>query len=401
MRILIISPKLPWPPFSGGKIRVYETLRYLSNNHNVTLITSVREDNQRKYRKYLQRFCGKIEVHTISRKTIAVVGRLIKGVVSGTPLIQAFHYDNILARKVWNHTNKNNYDIIQVEHSYMSKYIGAIDPNNKAKKILSLHNVESLRFQREIKYTKYDKRRFVLMWDNYFFPDWEETAINFYDGVVVVSEQEKKWIRANTSSKNIKIVPNGVDTKYFSPTERTNLQKSIVFTGLMDYYPNIDAVNWFCDEIWPILLKKYPNLHFIIVGSKPTKKVIDLTNRKGVFVTGEVEDVRSYIADSLAFIVPLRSGGGTRLKILQAMAMEIPVISTTIGAEGLEINPDTDILIADNKKQFIDKLDDVLQSKIKSKSIGKEGYKLVRNTYDWNICLSKLENFYVEVLGRS
>jgi glycosyltransferase involved in cell wall biosynthesis len=168
----------------------------------------------------------------------------------------------------------------------------------------------------------------------------------------------------------------------------------------MGYPPNVDAAVWFCTEILPVLQRKIPNLVFKIVGRDPAPQILELGKKDSVEVTGTVTDIRSYVAGALALVVPLRSGGGTRLKILEAMAMERPVISTSVGAEGLEITPGADILIADDAGQFVRHIHSLMKSPETSNRIGKAARRLVMEKYDWRVCLSGLEHLY-ETLLRS
>jgi glycosyltransferase involved in cell wall biosynthesis len=167
----------------------------------------------------------------------------------------------------------------------------------------------------------------------------------------------------------------------------------------MDYPPNVDAAGWFCTEILPALKRKIPHLVFKIVGKNPHPQILKLGKRSGVQVTGTVADIRGYVAGALALVVPLRSGGGTRLKILEAMAMERPVISTSVGAEGLEITPGIDILIADDAEQFVEQVQALVKSPETSNRLGRAGRRLVMEKYDWRVCLSGLERLYGTLLG--
>src|SRR5262249_51877510 len=158
--------------------------------------------------------------------------------------------------------------------------------------------------------------------------------------------------------------------------------------------PNVDAVLWFSDTVLPALQIKIPSIRFKIVGSRPHSKIIELAKRNGIEVTGEVPDIRPYLAEASALVVPLRSGAGTRLKILQAMAMECPVISTELGAEGLDVVHGQNILIADTVDQFITHILKVTLSPETSVPLGKAACQLVRNKYDWQRCLGGFENLY-------
>lgn len=400
MNILLISPWLPWPLYDGGRIRIFETLRHLSRRHDVTLAAGVLRAEDMERAPAVRELCRDVVTTIISHRTGAVLSRLSRGVLSRRPLIQSFYYDERLAEKVRDLTARAAYDIIQVEFPFLAPYLKAVDPRSRAKKILTMHNIESLRFERELQLSQWGNRKLVLLGNHIFFRAWEKEAFGQFDGIVTVSDAERSWVQRHAPNATVEVVPNGVDTSYFSPV--APLAKGdpyIVFTGAMDYPPNIDAARWFCYEILPVVQCRFPEIGLKIVGKNPRSQVLELGKRRGVEVTGTVADIRPYVAGSLALVVPLRSGGGTRLKILEAMAMERPVISTTVGAEGLEVTPGTDILIADDPQQFVDQVERLLRSPEQAELIGRAGRLLAVKKYDWRICLGGLDRLYDALLG--
>jgi polysaccharide biosynthesis protein PslH len=400
MNILLLSPWLPWPLYDGGRIRIFETLRYLSRRHCVTLVSSVCRSDELDHASAIKDFCQTVITTVVPNGTRSVVSRLSRGVLSRRSLIQSFYYDARLAEKVKELTSRVAYDVIQVEFPFVAPYLNAVGPRSRAKKILTMHNIESLRFERELQLAHWGKRRLVLLGNHLFFREWEKKALRQFDGIVTVSDLERTWVQQHAPRTMVDVVPNGVDTEYFhrSPIASTSTPY-IVFTGAMDYPPNIDAAGWLCNEILPSLQHCVPDVCLKIVGKNPHPRVLEFGRRKDVEVTGTVADIRSYVAESLALVVPLRSGGGTRLKILEAMALERPVISTTVGAEGLDINPGSDILIADDTQQFVNQIRSLLESPEKAEAIGNAGRRLVTGKYDWRVCLGGLERFYGKLLG--
>jgi glycosyltransferase involved in cell wall biosynthesis len=190
-----------------------------------------------------------------------------------------------------------------------------------------------------------------------------------------------------------------VDTDYFRAVPSSTAALSLVFTGAMSYPPNIDAVVWFCERVWPGLRRQWPDLCFHIVGRAPAATVRALARGDGVRVVGEVADVRPYLADAAAVVAPLRAAGGTRLKILEAMAMGRPVISTSLGAEGLDITDGVDIVLADTADEFTSAVSDVLRSPELASRLGAAGQRLAVAKYDWQRCLRPLETLYRRLLA--
>ena len=401
MKVLLLSPWLPWPPYDGGRIRILETLRYLSRRHSVTLLTPIYRGEETGHIAALRGLCQNIVTVELSNRTGAVLSRLSKGLLQGRPLIHSFYYDKQLAMRIRDLTSQTDYDIIHVEYSFLTPYLDAVCPRSRAKKILAMHNIESLRFERELQHSQWSKRWLFLLGDYLLFRNWEARALRKFDGIIAVSDTERSWVQQNAPETAVEIIPNGVDMDYFRPDSAvaSNGNPYVIFTGAMDYPPNMDAAAWFCDEVFPVLKRRMPKLGFKIVGKDPHPQILELGRKDGVHVTGTVADIRSYLARALAVVVPLRSGGGTRHKIPQAMAMERPVISTSIGAEGLEVNPGTDILIADNAERFVEHIHALAKSPEASKRIGRAGRRLVMDKYDWRVCLSRLERLYGSVLA--
>lgn len=400
MRILLLSPWLPWPPHDGGRIRVLETLRFLAARHQVTLLTHVTSQQERQHVDALRELCESIEVRFVSAERLHRIGRVALGMLQGYPVIQSIYFSRELASLLRRLTDENRFDVIQIEFSMIARYARAISTRCTAKRVLSTHNIESLRFEREIPLSRWGLRRLALTINGWLFPAWEQKSLQQFDGAVAVSEYDRDWLRRHLPGGVVGLVPNGVDCTYFQPDPAARVGASLVFTGVMDYPPNIDAVVWFVEEIFPRLRARFPELRFDIVGARPGAEVLALRDRPGVKVTGEVPDVRPYVRQAAAFVVPLRSGGGTRLKILQAMALGCPVISTRIGAEGLEVAHDETLLFADDAAQFQQQLERLFESQDLRQRIVNQGRELVTGRYEWQGCLLGLEDLYRQLSGR-
>jgi glycosyltransferase involved in cell wall biosynthesis len=215
-----------------------------------------------------------------------------------------------------------------------------------------------------------------------------------FDVCVCVSAEDADRLRSISPSAKTDVVPNGVDLDYFSPTKTKENESQIVFVGSMNWSPNEDAVLYFCDQIFPLIKAQTPKMEFYIVGSNPTERVLKLKNIKGVVVTGLVDDVRSYISQSAVFVVPLRIGGGTRLKILQALAMKKAVVSTSVGCEGLGLGHKEHLFVCDNPDEFADSVILLARDKALRHNLGENGRKLVQDQYDWKSISLKLDTIY-------
>ena len=222
---------------------------------------------------------------------------------------------------------------------------------------------------------------------------FEENAFKWGDGCTVVSCKDLIFIEDLGLSYKAAVIENGVDTKYFHPIENKINKSTLVFTGSMDWRPNQDAVLFFVNDIFPLLKEEIPELKVFIVGRNPPQNIINLGSQEGITITGTVDDVRPYISKSTLYIVPLRIGGGSRLKILEAMAMKKPIVSTSIGAEGLEVTHCKDILLADTPTDFCSHCIQVLHNHHLSESIAQNGFELVHKKYKWASIGKKLSNY--------
>ena len=226
---------------------------------------------------------------------------------------------------------------------------------------------------------------------------FEKKTFSTADGMTVVSGMEKEYLNSFCQQSNIQVVDNGVDLQYFTPSKNTPKPNSLVFVGSMNWRPNQDAVSYFVTEIFPAIKKQIPELTVHFVGKEPTKQLLRYNEIEGIHVVGGVPDVRPYIEDASLYIVPLRIGGGTRLKILEAFAMSKPVVSTSIGAEGLHVTDHEDILIADSPQQFVQAIKTALTNKPLSDSLAEKGRTLVEHRYSWDSIANTLEQFLINL----
>ena len=198
---------------------------------------------------------------------------------------------------------------------------------------------------------------------------------------------------------NAEVIPNGVDTELYQPDHEAEEDATLIYTGSMDWFPNEDAAIYFIDEILPTIQKKRPNLKFYVVGQFPSERLKRYGNRPGVVITGRVDDVKPYIARATVYVVPLRIGGGTRLKILEALAMGKAVVSTSVGAEGLNLRAGEEIMIADEPAKFSDGVLQLMENGCMRRELGDNGRRRVETEYDWRQIGEKLQGLYEAVVA--
>ena len=401
MKILLLAPWFPWPAFDGGRIRVLETIRYLAERHEVSLVAPVARPEVAQQAQPLQALCERIEAPTATFPPLAMLAGWADGLPGWRPIAQCAVYDPKLARAVRRLTSRQRFDIVQVEFSFAAAYLRAIEPRSGARTVLTMHNIETARFERELRFPQPWLRRIAMRSDRLLAPGWEKAAVGSFDGVAVVSEPDLAWVRRHVPAAVVELTPNGIDTARHAPLAFAPPPTGpcAAFTGVMDYPPNVDAAVWFCEEILATVRARLPEFVFKIVGRDPTPQVRALARRPGVVVTGQVPDIVPQLADCLALLVPLRSGGGTRLKILQAMALGRPVVATPMGAEGLEVIDGETILLAETAGQFADHLVALASSSELRDRLARQGRALVEARYDWRQCLAGLDRLYDRLLS--
>src|SRR5258706_6642715 len=223
--------------------------------------------------------------------------------------------------------------------------------------------------------------------------EFEQRALNEFDSHIVVSEPDAERLRRMNSGARIFVIENGVDVSYYAG-EQSAGKKRIVFVGSMDYHANIDGAINFARNVWPVVRKQKPELLFTIVGRDPSAEVRALSSKDGVEVTGSADDVRPFYREAIAAVVPLNVGGGSRLKILEAMAAGVPVVSTRLGAEGLDSSDGENILLTDDPGQIAEAVISVIDDHESQKRLIEGGYTLVRERYDWSTLGAKLLDQY-------
>jgi glycosyltransferase involved in cell wall biosynthesis len=287
-----------------------------------------------------------------------------------------------------------DFDLVHLDSIHMMRYT---EPFARPQRVTyNWHNIESEAMRRFAESTPSLMRRIYAKATARKLEALEREILANAFGHIVCSEREKAQLGAIAPSARVEVIENGVDCAYFAGLDKAPVRKRIVFVGKMDYHPNIEACVRFANSTWPLLRDQFKGFTLSIVGSSPAASVEALRNIPGVEVTGTVPDVRPYYRDALAAIVPLRVGGGTRLKILEAMAAGVPVISTSLGAEGLAVSPGYDILIAgpDDHGAWVRHLLDLRQSEERRQEITARAHRLVEFRYDWSSLRQSLIETY-------
>lgn len=401
MKILIIADYLPYPLIGGDRIRIYNLLCRVARHHEVSLVAFLdNPDDAVDGVKHLKQFCARVEaVNFRTRSRLARVPGLFGYVVAGKPPELKLLHSEEFVEKIKHLVSMTDFDIVQIEHSRMGLYLETLPLNMRFKSILMFHNFTSQQYGRVSHVEKRWGRKLRTWANSVAMGYWEPRYAEKFDRCTTVSKADQELLMKANPRLQVDVIPNGVDIEKYQPLPLPpeNSSPSLLFIGNMEYPPCVDAVLYFCMEIFPRILRLIPNVELWIVGRDPQSEVLQL-NGGNIHVTGRVEDVIPYYQQCHVCIVPLRAGGGTRLKILEAMALGRPVISTMIGCEGLNVIDGEHLLIDDDPYQFADKTIRLLLDQELCQRIAINGRKLVEEQYDWDKVAGKLMQVYTDML---
>ena len=399
MRVLQFAPRVCWPLDTGAKLRNYHLARVLALRARVSLLAFTDHD-------FLSDSLSRIydQVVTVKRGSAYTPAKVARGILGKTPLPVLNYTTDSMKRALEKLLGENDFDIVQVESIHLMSYLPILRPARQPLIVVcDWHNIESELMERYSEREPGLLRRAYASKTARLMSEFEKRALQEFDAHVTVSERDAERLRHLNPEARIFVIENGVDTALYSDQEigarDVSLARRIVFVGSMDYHANIDGAMNFSRNIWPRVRARRPELAFTIVGKDPSAEVRELAQLPGVEVTGTVTDVRPFYREAVAAVVPLNVGGGSRLKILEAMAAGVPVVSTTLGAEGLEVRHDENILIADTNEQFAEAIINLNENEAQRQELSHAARALVSSRYDWSSLGDELFRTYEELLS--
>ena len=385
MRIVWLKTELLHPIDKGGKIRTYQMLRELRREHEVTYLTlddgQAAPDALERASEYAHDVI-RVPFRQAAKRTPRFYAELARNAASPLPYAVAKYRSPAMRDALRRVLRENGADVVVCD--FLAPSIN-VDRDLGCPTVLFQHNVEAAIWARHAQVASHPVKKL------YFHEQWrrmrafEASECRRFDHVVAVSVEDEETFRRDYGVQQVSNVPTGVDTDYFRPSgARERQPRSLVFTGSMDWLPNEDAITFFAREVLPLVRAQVPDVTVTVVGRNPPAHIRALAaDTPGIRVTGSVPDVRPHLEEASAFIVPIRIGGGTRLKIYEAMAMELPVVSTTIGAEGLPLRAGVDAVIADEPAAFAAAVVSVLRDPAQAAHIGRTGAERVRREFSW------------------
>ena len=390
-KILIVSPYSPYPPIHGGAVRMLALLERLQPTADVTLLSYGDTDAELDPRSLaeLRKRCH--EAVVLERDTSAVGGLLAPAKTRGfwsTTMTETLEY----------FLDREDYDVLQVEYTHMAHVL--LPPARGLLRVLVEHDISYVSMARASASSSGGPARLGAWFDWMRMLRYEIDAVEAADLVLTMSATDRTLLGEFTATDRIVPIPNGVDCGRYAFTSEGREPQSLLFVGFFRHEPNVEAVRYFCSEVLPLVRKHCPDVHFRIVGAYPPEVVRQLGTMPGVEVTGRVDDISAYYRQSTLFVTPVLQGSGTRLKLLEAMASGCPVISTTIGAEGIDIVDGEHALIADTAPAMSAAIERALAEPDLRRALAERARALVAARYDWNVITTQLLDAYRKATPR-
>lgn len=387
MKILIVTPRMPYPPYRGDKLKIYNLAKHLSKSNEVQILTFVRNNVELADAKFIQDLG--VEIECIRFPLWRSLMNMLFTLFSKKPFQVGWFYSPRMKNKIMQVLTENKFDAIYFHLIRCAQYLNSTY-NSSALKIIDFTDAVSLYLKRYAEIEKNLLKKILIKIEQSRVASYERVAEKF-DKLFICSEVDKKYLLENGLKADIGVLRNGVDLDYFTSSEEQFDTDRIIFTGNMPYFANYDAVLFFVLRIFPKILKKIPKAKFYIVGQKPPRRVRNLAS-SNIFVTGFVNDIKTEYLKSAVNVAPMRFGAGTLNKIIESIALGVPVVTTSIGATGLPLELQKYIFVSDDVDEFANLIVMVMKkSEIRFK-LYPEAKKKLRELLDWSIIVKEFGN---------
>ncbi len=394
MRVLLLTQVLPYPPDSGPKIKTWNLIKYLARRHAITLVSFVRGD-QSKETEVLRQVCEEVYTLPMERAAWRDGAALMRSFLNRQPWTMVRDARGEMFALVERLINERHFDIVHADQLNMAQYAAR---GNGLPKVLDAHNALWVLYKRLAEtLPASNPLRWLYARDWKLLKEYEGEICRTFSGTLAVSAEDAAALEeaARRPLKAV-VVPIAIDADEMAPVERLPQAEHILHIGTMFWPPNVDGILWFLNEVFPLIRQERPQAQCDIVGSRPPAEIL-AWHGKNVNVTGYVEDPLPYIRQAGVMIVPLRAGGGMRVKILNALSQELPLVSTAIGAEGIALQNGVHALIADTPADFAAAVLRLLEDKALARRLGRNGRRLILERYDYRSACAPVDELYREV----
>lgn len=406
MQILFLAQIVPFPPNAGPKVKTWNVLRFLSQQgYRITLVSYVRPE-ETQYLPDLEKICEAVHAVPIRRSRIADAGYLLRSYLTGRPFL--IERDDLPSMQtlVNQLVREGNFQFIHADQLTMVQFAlraAKVASGTKPKVIFDAHNAVWSIVERMQENSRWFLKP-VLGVEAARVKHYEGELMQTVDHVLAVTEIDRagleealKFSKSASGSRAapVTVVPIAVDTTQLQPIHRQPTSKNIVTLGTLHYPPNADGIRWFFTEVFPLVRQRVPDATLTIIGNHPPQDFLDLAARDPkIKVTGYVPELPPYLEKSALMVVPVRAGGGMRVRILEAFAYAMPIVTTTIGLEGIQAELERDVLVADTAADFAESVSDLLENPANQEALSRNGRRLAETKYDWQVVLSAMQTVY-------
>jgi len=389
--MLFLTTRLPFPPIGGERVRPFHFIKHLSKNWKITLVSFVESDIEARQVKNCPL---KLEnIHTITLPRIRSYINCVGGLFSKAPLEIPYYASQKMRQLLQRELQTNKYDLIFCHLIRMAPYVENI---TGVKKVLDICDALSLRYSLSCKLHKGPSKLIELI-ESKRLGDYEARISEKFNLNLIASVKDKAYLEQKVGAKDLAVVENGVDLEACESGQTQTDYKKIVFFGNLRTFHNIDAVQYFYKEIFPLVKKKIQGARFVIVGASIPKCILDMAKDNSVSTLSGVEGIDPHIKDACVSVAPMRIAVGVQNKILQSMALRIPVVTTTLGLGGLQARAGQDILVADNPRDFADKVILLMQDSSAREGVRQKAYSLIREKYLWSNSVNRLNDLLLHI----
>ena len=394
MNILYLTQRPPYPPNKGDKLRAFNEIKYLSKNHTIHLFSLTDNRNDLAYIDDLLQFCKTVDI--VYKSPIVSKVHSLLALPSTTPLTLRYFFSRKLEQLINKAIQNENIEVIFVFCSSMAQYVDGIP---EIPKIIDFVDIDSEKWKQYAVRSKFPYS-FIYQREYEYLKKYEKKIATSYSHCFLVSQKEvDDFHNLVYESPSITALPNGVDLEKFYPLTIEKEENSLVFTGAMDYFANVDAMVHFCSDILPLIRKKIPKIKLYIVGSNPSKEILHLGKcNDNIVVTGFVDKVQPYMARSMVFVAPMTIARGVQNKIIEAMAMGLPVVCSSLGHEGIEAKKGEEILVEDINEQFANQVIKLLSIQSDRAKLSASGHQAIERHYSWDSNLKPIDTLLNQLL---
>jgi len=401
MRILLLTQILPYPPDSGPRVKTFYLLKDLARRHEVTLVSLVRSAEEAAGVEALRGLCHAVYTVSLRRSRVRDAYHLLRSLLAGDSFLMRRDDSPKLRTLLAELTARERFDIVHADQLNMAQFALSLPAGAR---VLDEHNAVWTIVQRMAAHSSY-ARRLLLELEGRRLRRYEAAICARFDALLTVSAPDLAFLQlaaaeAGVALPSASVIPIAVDAHGAPPVEREPNPLTILSMATMFWPPNVDGVLWFAREVYPLVRRAVPAARFIVMGARPPATVRQLAAEDpSISVTGYVADPRPYLEQTAALIVPVRAGGGMRVKILEALARGLPIVSTTIGYEGIALTPGEHLLVGDTPADFAAALVQLLRDPGLGRSLAAAGRRVAEEAYDWHAINPRVDAVYERALA--